>query len=188
MLICTITATTQAKRNRQHIKQGNHEVDSGLVGGALPRSMPEALDGRDRLFNTGLYLPESVATSLGVHPFVVLPLKKTAQHLVAGTAGLSDDAVHVLNLRLGTAEGAELKKTTCQRRSKLESSRIKSYLLLRELTGTLILAVAEEFDDAALVGSEAVVQTVLAHVPTGDLENMFTRISRQRKKHTQQPP
>jgi hypothetical protein len=31
-----------------------------------------------------------------------------------------------------------------------------AYLLLRELTGTLVLAVAEKFDDAALIGSKAV--------------------------------
>lgn len=31
-----------------------------------------------------------------------------------------------------------------------------SHLLLGELAGTLVLAVAEEFDDAALIGSKAV--------------------------------
>jgi len=53
---------------------------------------------------------------------------------VAGTAGLSNDLGHVLDLRLGAAEGAEA--------------------LLGQLAGALVLAVAEEFDDAALVGGE----------------------------------
>lgn len=51
------------------------------------------------------------------------------------TAGLGDDAGHLLDLSLGTAEGTEP--------------------LLGELTGTLVLGVAEKFDDTALVGSEA---------------------------------
>ena len=33
---------------------------------------------------------------------------------------------------------------------------VKTYPLLRETTGTLVLGVAEEFDDALLVGSETV--------------------------------
>lgn len=58
--------------------------------------------------------------------------------LVAGAASLSDDALEVLNLRLSTAEGTEP--------------------LLGELTGTLVLGVAEQLNDAALVGSKAVVR------------------------------
>lgn len=58
-------------------------------------------------------------------------------NLVTGTASLSDDALEVLNLRLSTAEGTEP--------------------LLGELTGTLVLGVAEQLNDAALVGSKAIV-------------------------------
>lgn len=54
---------------------------------------------------------------------------------MTGTARLGDDAGELLNLRLGAGEGSEP--------------------LLGELTGALVLAVAEEFDNAALVGSEA---------------------------------
>lgn len=32
----------------------------------------------------------------------------------------------------------------------------KTYSLLGELTGTLVLAVSEQFDDSALVGGEAI--------------------------------
>lgn len=56
--------------------------------------------------------------------------------LVTSAAGLGDDAGELLNLRLGAGEGSEA--------------------LLGELTGTLVLGVAEEFNDAALIGSEAV--------------------------------
>lgn len=52
------------------------------------------------------------------------------------TTGLGDDALELIDLSLGTAEGTEP--------------------LLGQLTGTLVLAVAEEFDDTALIGSEAV--------------------------------
>lgn len=55
--------------------------------------------------------------------------------LVTSAAGLGDDAGELLNLRLGAGEGSEA--------------------LLGELTGTLVLGVAEEFNDAALIGSEA---------------------------------
>lgn len=58
-------------------------------------------------------------------------------HLVTGgTAGLGDDALELIDLGLGAAEGTET--------------------LLGQLAGTLVLAVAEEFDDAALVWGEAV--------------------------------
>jgi hypothetical protein len=50
---------------------------------------------------------------------------------------LSNNIRHLVDLALRTAEGAES--------------------LLCELAGTLVFAVAEEFDDAALVGCEAVI-------------------------------
>jgi hypothetical protein len=56
-------------------------------------------------------------------------------HLVGGTAGLGDDTLELIDLGLSTAEGTKT--------------------LLCQLTGTLVLAVAEEFDNAALVWGEA---------------------------------
>lgn len=55
--------------------------------------------------------------------------------LVTSTAGLSDDALELVNLGLGTTEGTES--------------------LLGELTGTLVLGVAEQLNDSALVGGKA---------------------------------
>jgi hypothetical protein len=55
--------------------------------------------------------------------------------LVSGTARLGDDALELVDLLLGTAEGTEP--------------------LLGELTGTLVLAVAQQLDDSALVGGKA---------------------------------
>jgi len=55
---------------------------------------------------------------------------------LVGTAGLGDDASEVLDLCLGTAEGTEP--------------------LLGKLASALVLAVAKEFNDAALIGSKAV--------------------------------
>jgi hypothetical protein len=54
---------------------------------------------------------------------------------VTSTAGLSNDALELVDLGLGTAEGTES--------------------LLGELTGTLVLGVAEQLNDSALVGSKA---------------------------------
>lgn len=63
-------------------------------------------------------------------------LDQAEMRLVAGTASLGDDTLHLVDLALGTAE--------------------RTQALLCQLAGTLILAVADKFDDAALVGSEAV--------------------------------
>lgn len=54
--------------------------------------------------------------------------------VTSDTTGLSDDALHVLNLSLATAEGTEP--------------------LLGELTSTLVLSVSQEFDDTALIGGK----------------------------------
>jgi hypothetical protein len=56
--------------------------------------------------------------------------------LVTSTARLSDDTLELVDLGLGTAESTES--------------------LLGELTGTLVLGVAEQLDDSALVGGKAV--------------------------------
>jgi len=66
------------------------------------------------------------------------------QRLVASPPALSDDTGHLVDLSLRTAEGAEP--------------------LLRELAGTLVLGVTEEFDDAALVRGEAVVWLLVVDV------------------------
>lgn len=52
-----------------------------------------------------------------------------------GTTGLGDDTLELIDLLLGTAKGTES--------------------LLGELTGTLVLGVAEQFNDSALVGGKA---------------------------------
>lgn len=56
-------------------------------------------------------------------------------HLVSGTAGLGDDTLELIDLGLSTAERTET--------------------LLCQLTGALVLAVAEEFDNTTLVWGEA---------------------------------
>lgn len=71
---------------------------------------------------------------ISLHISTLFIVIKTTLRLVTSAARLSDDTVHVLDLRLGTAESTEL--------------------LLGELTGTLVLGVAEQFNDAALIGSE----------------------------------
>jgi hypothetical protein len=57
-------------------------------------------------------------------------------HLVTSTAGLGDDTLELINLGLSTAEGTES--------------------LLGQLAGALVLAVAEEFDNATLVWGKAI--------------------------------
>lgn len=54
--------------------------------------------------------------------------------LVTRAASLGDDALELVDLLLGTAEGTES--------------------LLGELTGTLVLAVSEQLNDSALVGGK----------------------------------
>lgn len=75
--------------------------------------------------------------------------------LVTGTARLSDDALELVNLLLGTAEGTELRG----RVSTIVVVSIwwveASYSLLGELTGALVLRVTQQLDDTLLVGSEA---------------------------------
>lgn len=58
-----------------------------------------------------------------------------SMHLVTGTAGLGDDTLELIDLGLSTTE--------------------RTKTLLCQLTGTLVLAVAEEFDNAAFVWGEA---------------------------------
>lgn len=60
--------------------------------------------------------------------------KNRGRCLVGGTASVGDDALELIDLLLGTAKGTEA--------------------LLGKLTGTLILAVAEQLDDSALIGGK----------------------------------
>lgn len=57
---------------------------------------------------------------------------------MTSSSGLSDDTLELVDLGLGTSECTES--------------------LLGQLTGTLVLAVAEEFDDTALVWGESVLR------------------------------
>lgn len=83
---------------------------------------------------------------------------------MAGTTGLGDDALELINLLLGTAEGSELESklaysTRCRLEQPLVSCRaISSYPLLGELAGTLVLGVAEQLDHTLLIGSEAIIK------------------------------
>lgn len=61
---------------------------------------------------------------------------------MTGTARLNDDALHLLNLSLGTAEGTES--------------------LLGELTGTLVHGVTEQLNNTALVGGKAIIVIVVS--------------------------
>ncbi len=60
---------------------------------------------------------------------------------MAGTAGLGDDTLELINLGLSTAEGTKT--------------------LLCELAGTLVLGVTEQLNDTALVWGKAVVWLVV---------------------------
>jgi hypothetical protein len=78
-----------------------------------------------------------MAPILHHHSLTQIPNRIAIMHLVtSGTAGLGDDALELIDLGLGAAERTET--------------------LLCQLAGALVLAVAEEFDDAALVWGEAV--------------------------------
>jgi len=77
-----------------------------------------------------------MAPILHHHSLTKVPKRIASMHLVSsGTAGLGDDALELIDLGLGAAE--------------------RTKTLLCQLAGALVLAVAEEFDDAALVWGEA---------------------------------
>lgn len=76
-----------------------------------------------------------------------------------GPAGLGDDALELVDLLLGADESPELGGLLvwkCRDEGWLGVLG-DAYPLLRELPGALVTAVAEELDDTALVGGEAVV-------------------------------
>ena len=71
--------------------------------------------------------------------------------------GAGNDVGHFLDLGLGTAEGTELEQKYEYFGTKMAWTD-KTYPLLCELTGTLVLGVAEQFNDTALVWGETVVE------------------------------
>ena len=73
----------------------------------------------------------------------------TGKHLVTSTAGLGDDTLELINLGLGAAEGTKT--------------------LLCELAGTLVLGVAEQLNNAALVWGKASIMLILRR-------NLYRRI------------
>ena len=72
---------------------------------------------------------------------------------MTSSPGLGDDLGHLVNLSLCTAEGTKLSLVSVLR---IKQKGVMSYSSLRELSGALVLAVTEEFDDTALVWGEAV--------------------------------
>lgn len=68
-------------------------------------------------------------------------------------ASLGDDALELVDLLLGTAEGTEL---SCVSLDMVLCVSGRTYSLLGELTGTLVLAVSEQLNDSALVGGKTV--------------------------------
>lgn len=72
-------------------------------------------------------------------------------------ASLGDDALELVDLLLGTAEGTELLSCVSILFDVVFVHVSGStYSLLGELTGTLVLAVSEQLNDSALVGGKAV--------------------------------
>jgi hypothetical protein len=84
-----------------------------------------------------------------------------ARCLVTSSSGLSNHALQLVDLRLGTTESTEL---VIQRQLLLDPHAVpeagrkggRTYPLLSQLTGTLVLAVAEEFDDTTLVWGKTI--------------------------------
>ncbi len=79
---------------------------------------------------------------------------------MSGTAGVGNDGLELVDLSLGTAKGSELLTmwlaNACSSSFDVCAFGIeKTYSLLGELAGALVARVAEELNDAALVGSEA---------------------------------
>lgn len=80
---------------------------------------------------------------------------------MSSSPGAGDDVGHLLDLGLGTTESSELKREVSTSTKEGEGRRWvrpRTYSLLCELTGALILGVAEKFNDTALVRGETVDQ------------------------------
>lgn len=72
------------------------------------------------------------------------------------SAGLGDDSLELIDLRLGATECTKLEETMSTSISSSNPGQRTTYSLLGQFTGTLVLAVTEEFDDATLVWCESV--------------------------------
>lgn len=83
---------------------------------------------------------------------------------MAGTAGLGNDALELVNLLLGTTESSELsRKVSIRFVTKEHEEAQVSYPLLGELAGTLVLGVAEQLDHALLIGGKTVRETLVSN-------------------------
>lgn len=75
---------------------------------------------------------------------------------MAGTTGLSDDTLKLVDLLLGATEGTELRMLSILASWHRIGRGMKTYPLLGELTGTLVPGVAEQLDHTLLIGSETI--------------------------------
>lgn len=75
---------------------------------------------------------------------------------MAGTTGLGDDTLELVDLLLGTTEGTELGRLSVLAFWHRIGPGLKTYPLLGELTGTLVPGVAEQLDHTLLIGSETI--------------------------------
>ena len=83
--------------------------------------------------------------------------------MVTSAPGLGNDAGELIHLSLGTSVGSELQRGKTVHVSSLElvdwgGFNEETYPLLGQLAGTLVLGIAEQLNDAALVGGETVVR------------------------------
>lgn len=75
---------------------------------------------------------------------------------MAGTTGLSDDTLELVDLLLGTTEGTELGRLSIWIFLPSNWTGLETYPLLGELTGTLVPGVAEQLDHTLLIGGETI--------------------------------
>lgn len=78
-------------------------------------------------------MPKSDPGRPFLHPYANL------LHLVTGTAGLGDDALELVDLRLGAAESSELGRTVSDVSTGLEIEGVKHTLFLASLRARLSL-------------------------------------------------
>ena len=78
-----------------------------------------------------------------------------ARHLVTSSPGIRNHTLELIDLRLSATESTELLSvsSSCAMICVYERG---TYPLLGQLAGTLVLAVAEEFDDTTFIWCESV--------------------------------
>jgi hypothetical protein len=102
-------------------------------------------------------------------------IRMNSRCLVTGSSRLSNDTLQLIDLRLGTTESTELLQFHGQHISRALMSHVlrwNTYPLLGQLTRTLVLAIAEEFDNTTLVRGK----TVQWQVSRGPSSRSFTII------------